>query len=160
MLQYCLGRSRVGSEGWNEVEGWRYKSTMGGSRSGIMVRSTCGRVNSTDATKISIWWDNSSRYGYAGSELRHFPRFILQKLSRIPLTFATSWVIKRLCVCTVWRERFKWHLESSQMLVIEIRSMLKLNGKIFCTRYTVADIAYNWKHDSSLTLRKGQVIVE
>lgn len=44
----------MSSEGRNEAEGWRYKSAMGGSRGGIMMRSTCGRVNSTDATKISI----------------------------------------------------------------------------------------------------------
>jgi len=45
-----------------------YKSAMSGSRNGIIVRSTCGRVNLTDATKISI---------------KHYSI----KLSRIPLNF-------------------------------------------------------------------------
>lgn len=154
------GRSRVGSDGaeWGGRVGG-YKSAMGGSRGGITVRSTCGRVNSTDATKISIRRDSSRIMATPTSGgTATFSAFYSTKLSRIPLTFATlSRAIKRTCARFEEKDlndMFGKFVDSS---VIELRSMLKLNRKHFCARYPVA---YNWEHSMARTLRKGQVIVE
>jgi len=68
---------------------WRvgeYKSAMGGSRNGIIVRSTCGRVNLTDATKISIKQE-LVRDDYTVIRAVTYFAFYSTKLSQIPLNF-------------------------------------------------------------------------
>lgn len=89
------GRSRVGSDGaeWGGRVGG-YKSAMGGSRGGITVRSTCGRVNSTDATKISIRRDSPSRIMATPlSENRDILRFLFYK------TFANTSNFRDIVTC-------------------------------------------------------------
>lgn len=105
------GRSRVGSDGaeWGGRVGG-YKSAMGGSRGGITVRSTCGRVNSTDATKISIRRDSSRIMATPTSGNRDILRFLFYKTFANTSNFRDIVTCNKTNVCAVWRERFEWHV--------------------------------------------------